>query len=181
MCLIYRVTFPTIYIDAFGLWCCRRLLRVPWTAGRSNQSILKEISPEYSLAGLMMKLKLQYSGHLMWGTDSLEKKPWCWEGLKVGGEGDDRGWDSWMASLTWWTWVWVSSRSWWWTGKPGMLQSMGLQSQTWLSSWSDPFYFYGINCEVSSLIYFFFIYNFVLVLSFPLISLPVGLSIWLSF
>ena len=73
MCLIYRVTFPTIYIDAFGLWCCRRLLRVPWIAGRSNQSILKEISPEYSLEGLMLKLKLHYFGHLMWRTDLLEK------------------------------------------------------------------------------------------------------------
>ena len=60
-------------IDAFELWCWRRLLRVPWTARRSNQSILKEISPEYSLEGLMMKLKLQYFGHLMWRTDSLEK------------------------------------------------------------------------------------------------------------
>jgi len=60
-------------IDAFELWCWRRLLRVPWTARRSNQSILKEISPEYSLEGLMLKLKLQYSGHLMWRTDSLEK------------------------------------------------------------------------------------------------------------
>ena len=55
------------------------------------------------------------------------KRPWCWERLKVGGEGDDRGWDSWMASPMWWTWVWVSSRSWWWTGKPGVLRSMGLQ------------------------------------------------------
>ena len=60
-------------IDAFELWCWRRLLRVPWTAGRSNQSILKEISPEYSLEGLMLKLKLQYSGHLIWRTDSFEK------------------------------------------------------------------------------------------------------------
>ena len=60
-------------IDAFELWCWRRLLRVPWTAGRSNQSILKEISPEYSFEGLMLKLKLQYFGHLMWRTDSLEK------------------------------------------------------------------------------------------------------------
>ena len=65
--------------DAFELWCWRRLLRVPWTARRSNQSILKEISPEYSLKGLMLKLKLQYFGHLMWRTDLLEKKPWCWE------------------------------------------------------------------------------------------------------
>ena len=74
----------------------------------------------------MLKLKLQYFGHLMWRTDSLEKT-WCWEGFKAGGEGDNRGWDSWMASPIWWSWVWVSSGSWWWTGKPGMLQSMGLQ------------------------------------------------------
>ena len=113
-------------IDAFELWCWRRLLRVPWTARRSNQSILKEISPEYSLEGLMLKLKPQYFGHLMWRTDSLEK-PWCWERLKVGGEGVDRGWDGWMASPTQWTWVWVSSGSWWRTGKPGVLQSMGSQ------------------------------------------------------
>ena len=100
--------------DAFKLWCWRRLLRVPWTAGKSNQSFLKEISPEYSLKGLM--LKLQYFGHLMWRTDSLEKRPWCWERLKVGGDGDDRGWDGWMASATQCTWVWVSSGIWWWTG-----------------------------------------------------------------
>ena len=99
---------------------------VPWTARRSNLSILKEISPEYSLEGLMLNLKLQYFGHLMQRTDLLEK-PWCWERLKVGGEGDDRAWDGWMASLTWWTWVWVNSGSWWWTGRPGMLQSMGSQ------------------------------------------------------
>ena len=86
-----------------------------------NQSILKEISPECSLEGLMLKLKLQYLGHLMRRTD------WCWERLKVGGEGDDRGWDGWMASLTQWTWVWVNSGHWWWTGRPGMLQSVGSQ------------------------------------------------------
>ena len=95
-------------IDAFEPWCWRRLLRVPWTARRSNQSILKKISPEYSLEGLMLKLKLQYFGHLVWRTDSLEKT-WCWERLKAGGEGDDRGWDGWMTSLTQWTWVWVNS------------------------------------------------------------------------
>ena len=111
-------------IDAFELWCWRRLLRVPWTARRSNQSILKEISPEYSLEGLM--LKLQYFGHLMWRTDSL-KRPWCWEKLKAGGEGKDREWDGWMVSPTQWMWVWISSGSWWWTVKPGMLQSMGSQ------------------------------------------------------
>ena len=76
--------------DAFELWFCRRLLRVPWRARRSNQSILKEISPEYSLEGLMLKLKLQYFGHLMGRTDSLER-PWCWETLKAGGEEDNRG------------------------------------------------------------------------------------------
>ena len=114
-------------IDAFELWCWRRLLRVPWTARRSNQSILKEISPEYSLEGMMLKLKLQYFGRLMWRTDFLLKRPWCWEWLKAGGEGDDRGWDGWMASPTQWTWVGVNSGSWWWTGRPDVLQSMGSQ------------------------------------------------------
>ena len=86
-------------IDAFELWCWRRLLRVPWTARRSNQSILKEISPEYSLEGPMLKLKLQYFGHLMRRTDSL-KRPRCWERLKAGGEGDKEGkivgWQHWL-------------------------------------------------------------------------------------
>ena len=77
-------------IDAFELWCWRRLLRVPWTARRSNQSILKEISPEYLLEGLMLKLKLQYFGHLKQRTDSLEKTVMLGK-IEVGGEGDDRG------------------------------------------------------------------------------------------
>ena len=111
-------------IDAFEPCCWRRLLRVPWTARRSNQSILKEISPGCSLEGLMLKLKLQYFGHLMRRVDSLEKTLMLGG---AGGEGDDRGWDGWMASLTRWAWVWVSSRSWWWTGRPGMLQSMESQ------------------------------------------------------
>ena len=113
-------------IDAFELWYWRRLLRVPWTARRSNQSILKEISLEYSLEGLMVKLKLQYFGPLMLKTDSSEKT-WCWERIKEGGEGDGRGWDGWMASPTEWTWVCASSGSRWWTGRPGMLKSMGSQ------------------------------------------------------
>ena len=119
-------------IDAFELRCWRRLLRVPWTARRSNQSILKEISPGCSLEGLMLKLKLQYFGPdakswLIWKDLTHLKRPWCWERLRAGGEGDDRGWDGWTASLTWWTWVWVNSGSWWWTGRPGVLQFMGLQ------------------------------------------------------
>ena len=119
-------------IDDFVLWCWRRLLRVPWNARRSNQSILKEINPEYSLEGLM--LKLQYFGHLMWRTDSLVKT--LMQGKTEGKRRrwHDRQWDGWMASLTWWTWVWASSVSWWWTRKPGVLQSTGLQrvGQNWM-------------------------------------------------
>ena len=111
-------------IDTFELWCWRRLLRVPWTARRSNKSILNEISPGCSLEWLMLKLKL--FGHLMRRVDSLEKT------LMLGRIGsrrrrDDRGWDGWMASPTQWTWVWVDSGRWWWTGRPGMLRLMGLQ------------------------------------------------------
>ena len=120
-------------IDAFELSCRRRVLRVPWTARRSNQSILKEISPGRSLEGLMLKLKLRpldVKSWLIWKADILAtwceeltclKRPWCWDRLRAGGEGDNRGWDGWMASPTQWTWVWVNSRSWWWTGRPGVL------------------------------------------------------------
>ena len=100
--------------------------RFPWTARISNQSILKEISPEYSLVGLMLKLKLQYFDHLMRRSDSFEK-PLILGKMKAGGERDDRGWDGWMASLTQWTWLWVKSGSCWWTGRPGVLHSMGSQ------------------------------------------------------
>ena len=97
-------------LDTFELWWWRRLLRVPWTARRSNQSILKEISPGCSLEGLM--LKLQYSYTLTTWCEELThlKRPWCWEQLRAG-EGDDRKWDGWMASLTQWTWILVNSRS----------------------------------------------------------------------
>ena len=112
--------------DALEVWYWRRLLRVPWTARRSNQSILKEISPEYSLEELM--LKLNSNTLATWCKEQTHwKRPWFWERLKAGGEGDNRGWDGWMASPTWWTWIWASSGSWWWTGKPAMLQSMGSQ------------------------------------------------------
>ena len=125
-------------IDGFELWCWRRLLRVPWTARRSNQSVLKEISPEYSLEGLMLKLKLQYFGHLMCRTDWLEKTVML--GKIEGRRRGDRGWDGWMASSVRRTWVWASSGCWWWTGKPVMLQSMVLQRvrQNWVTemNWS---------------------------------------------
>ena len=118
-------------IDTFEPWCWRRLLRVPWTARRSNQSILKEISPEYSLEGLMLKLKLQYFA-TWWDELTHLKRPWCWERLKAGGEGDDRGWDGWMASPTRWTWLWVNSGSRWWTGRPGVLHKESHMTE-WLN------------------------------------------------
>ena len=120
-------------------WCFwtvvleKSLERVPWTARRSNQSILKEINPEYLLEGLI--LKLQYIGHLMRRTDSLEKILIL--GKIEGRRRENRGWDDWMASQTQWTWAWASSGSWWRTGKPGVLQSVGLQSRTQLSSWPE--------------------------------------------
>ena len=142
VCLVKAMVFPVVVygceswivkkaecwrIDAFELWCWRQLLRVLWTARRSNQSILKEISPEYSLEGLILKLKLQNSNTLATWCEELThlKRHGCWERLKAGGEGDDRGWDGWMASLTRCTWVWVNFGSWWWTGRPGVLQFMG--------------------------------------------------------
>ena len=127
-------------------WCfwtvvLEKTLGVPWTARRSNQSILKEISPGCSLDGLMLKLKLQYFGHLMWRVDQLEKT------LMLGGIGgrsrrDNRGWDGWMASLTRWTWVWVNSRSLWQTGRHGLLRFVGSQKvgHDWLTelNWTEP-------------------------------------------
>ena len=117
-------------IDAFELWCWRRLLRVPWTARRSNQSILKEISPGCSLEGLMLKLKFQYFGHLMQRANSLEKT--------LGG-----------------TWVWVNSGSWWWTGRTGVLWFMGSQrvGHEWATklSWTDREI---IKCKMVYLVHF---------------------------
>ena len=144
-------------IDAFELWCWRRLLRVPWTARRSNQSILKNISPGCSLEGLMLKLKRQHFGHLMQELTHL-KRPWCWERLRAGGEGGDRGWDGWMASLTQWTWVWVDSGSWWWTGRPSVLRFMGSQrvGQDWVTelNWTESPYICGtFSLECSSVLF----------------------------
>ena len=114
-------------IGAFELWRWRRLLRVPWTARRSNKSILNEISPEYLLKGLMLKLKLQYFGHLMWRADSFEKILMMGKIEGARKRGQQRRWDGLLSSLTWWTWILVGFWSWWWTGRPGMLQSMGSQ------------------------------------------------------
>ena len=90
-------------IDAFKLWCWRRLLRVPWTARRSNQPILKEINPEYSLEVLMLRLKLPYCGHLMQRALHHWKRLWCWERLRAGGEGGNRGRNGWLAPPGWWS------------------------------------------------------------------------------
>ena len=117
-------------IDAFELFCCRRFLRVPWTTRRSNLFILKEIHwKDWCWSWNSNPLATWCEELTHW------KRPWCWERLKAGGEGGNREWDGWMASSTWWTWVWVDSGSWWWTGKPGMLQSMGSQrvGHKWLS------------------------------------------------
>ena len=147
-CLVKAMVFP---MDVrVGLWrklSAKELMLwncgfgedswVPWAAKRSNQSILKEISPEYSLEGLLLKLKTP----ILWPPDAKScltgKDPD--ERLKAGGEGGDRGWDGSMASPTWWTWVWVNSRNWWWTGRPGMLQSMGSQRvrHNWVTEQQD--------------------------------------------
>ena len=115
-------------IDAFELWCWRRVLRVPWTARRSNQSILKKINLDYSLGGLLLKLKLQYFGHLMWRTDSFENTLVLRmiEGRRRMGCQRMRWVVGWLDDITD-SWVWIGSGSWWWTGKPGVLQSMGSQ------------------------------------------------------
>ena len=122
--------------DAFEFWCWRRLLRVLWMARRSNQSILKEISPDYPMEGRMLKLKLQYFDHLIRRTDSSER-PWCWERLKAWGEGDDREWDGWMTSPPRWTSLsklreLVMCREAWHAAAHGVTKS-----RTWLSNWSE--------------------------------------------
>ena len=110
-------------IDAFELWCWRRLLRVPSTARRSNQCILKEIIPEYSLEGLILKLKLQPFGSLMWRTDSFEKTLMLGKieaGRRRGWQDEMVGWHHWLMDMS-------LCKLQWWTGKPGVLQSMGSQ------------------------------------------------------
>ena len=126
--------------DAFELRCWRRLLRVPWTARRLNQSILKEISPECSLEGLDWCWSWNSNTLATWCEELTHlKRLWCWKRLKAGGAGDDRGWDGWMAPRTQWRWVWVNSVNWWWTGRPGMLSACGckeLDRTEWLN-WTE--------------------------------------------
>ena len=137
-------------IDAFELWCWRRLLRVPWTAKRSNQSILKEISPGYSLEGLMLKLKLQYFGHLMWRADSFEKNPNAGKDWRQGEKGTTEdemvGWHHRLDGHEF-------------EQAPGDGDGQGslascspwvTKSQTWLSDWTEPFFLYlGHNFKES--------------------------------
>ena len=156
----------------FWTGCWRRFLRVPWTARRSNQSILK-ISPGISLEGLMLKLKLQYFGHLMRRVDSLRKT------LMLKGIGGrrrrDRGWDGWMSSLTWCTWVWVNSRSWWWTGSPGVLWFM--RSQRVGHDWATELNWYNIYIPLSDLLHSVW---WALVLSISLEQIQAHSSLWPS-
>ena len=116
---------------AWKNWCFWTVMLEKTLESSLNCKEIQPVHPKgnqswYSLERLMLKLKFQYFGHLMEELTHW-KRSWCWERLKVGGEGDDRGWNGWKASPTQWIWVWVNSNSWWWTGKPGMLQSMGLQ------------------------------------------------------
>ena len=128
--------------DAFKVWCRRRLLRVPWTARRSYQSILKEspldhkeikpVNPKGNQSWIFIgRTDAEAETPILWPSDAkkwlIGKKGWCWERLKAGGKRAYKGWDGWMALSTQWRWVWVNSRSWWWTGRPGVLQSLGLQ------------------------------------------------------
>jgi len=151
VCLVKAMVFPVVMygceswaikkaehrrIDAFELWCWKRLLRVPWTARRSNQPILKEISPECSLEGLMLKLKLQYYGHLMWRTDSLEKTLML--GKFEGGR--KRGWQRmrWLDGITDMLDMSLSKLgSWWWTGNLVCCSPWGREDWTQLSNWSE--------------------------------------------
>ena len=141
VCLVKAIVFPVVMygcesctmkkaerrrIDVFELWCWKRLLRIPWLQGDPT-------SPSWRRSVLGVHWK---DWCWSWNSNTLAtwckelthlKRPWCWERLKVGGEGEDRGWDGWMASLTRWTWIWVNSGSWWWTGRPGVLRFMGSQ------------------------------------------------------
>ena len=140
VCLVKAMVFPVVMygweLDYKENWVLKNWCFGTVVLEKTLESPLdcKEIQPVHPkgdqswisclLEGLMLKLKLQYLA--TWCEELTHwKRPWCWERLRAGGEGDDRGWDGWMVSPTWWTWVWVTSRSWWWTGRPGVLQFMG--------------------------------------------------------
>ena len=134
---------------AIELWCWRRLLRVPWTARRSVLSVhWKDWFWSWNSNTLATWCK--ELTHL--------KSPWGWEGLRAGGEGDDRGWDGWMASPTQWTWVWVDSWSWWWTGRPGVLLFMGSQRVRY--DWATELNWTELKWnETTSILGFFFFFR----------------------
>ena len=141
----FLVYYPSVGMNVYFDACLFSFGEDSWESlglQWANQSILKEISPGCSLEGLMLKLKLQYFGHLMWRADSFEKTLMLRK-IEAGGEGNDRGWDSWMASPTGWTWVWVDSGSWWWKGRPGVLWFMGSQrvGHNWMTelNWTVQF------------------------------------------
>ena len=171
-------------IDAFELWCWRRLLRVLWTARRSNQSILKEISPMCFLEGMMLKLKLQYFGYLMRRVDSLEKP------LMLGGIGGrrKRGRERmrWLDGITDSMDVSLNSGRWWWTGRPGVLQFMGLQrvghdwvtELNWIEHWFR--WDYHFLCLLYHFAFYLISYWFVLFSSLILLSIWFYFSIFLS-
>ena len=124
-------------IDAFELRCWRRLFKSDLDCKE-----IQPVNPKGNQSWIFIgRTDAEAETPILWPPDFEElthlKRPWCWERLKAGGEGDDRRWDGWMASPTWWTWVWVSSGNSWWTGKPGVLQSMRSQSQTQLSDWTE--------------------------------------------
>ena len=174
-------------IEAFELWCLSRLLRIPWIARRSNQSILKEINPEYSLEELMWTCSSNTLA--TWCEEPTHwERPWYWERVKAGEEGDNRGWNGWMASRTQWTWVWVNSRRQWSTGKRGISSLWGGKELDWKNSYNDIYpsllyhagYFHCPNTPCAlpihlshlittlvTTVFFFFFFTVSIVLPFP--------------
>ena len=151
--LVKAMVFPIVVLDYKESWVPKNWCFWTVVLEKSLESPLdcKEISPGISLEGMMLKLETPLA---TWCEELTPwKRLWCWEGLGAGGEGDDRGWDGWMASPTQWTWVWVNSESWWWTGRPGVLQFMGSQRvrHNWATelNWTDIYiYIYIWNIEV---------------------------------
>ena len=155
VCLVKAMVFSNSHVWMWELdhkegwalknWCSRSVMKRTLESPLDCKEI-HPVHPKWNQFWIFIKrTDAEAQTPIRWPPDTLPpfhwKRPWCWERLKAGGEGDDRGWDGWMASLTWWTWVWVSSGSWWWTGRPGVLWSMGLQSWTRLSYWSE------LNCS----------------------------------